>query len=91
MAFVREIQHFRRHLESLQRCEQIEALRSIDPVIVLAVNYQRGRFEFGGEEMRRPFRVQFPIFPGRTFKLPFGEPEFFRRAVGGFCVEHAVV
>ena len=31
MAFVREIQHFRRHLQHLQRSEKIERLRNIEP------------------------------------------------------------
>ena len=45
MAFVRKVQHFGRHLQDLQGSEEIEPLRNIDPVIVLAVHDQRRRFE----------------------------------------------
>ena len=47
MAFVREIQHLRRNLQSLQGREELKSFAHVEPIIVLAVNNQRGRFEFG--------------------------------------------
>ena len=47
MAFVREIQHFGRDLQDLQRGEKVEPLRNVEAIIVLAVHDQCRRFEIG--------------------------------------------
>src|SRR4026207_31576 len=52
MAFVREIQELRRNLQSLQSREELKSFAHVEPIIVLAMNHQRRRFEFVGEYVR---------------------------------------
>ena len=91
MAFIWEIQHLGGHLQHLQRREEIERLRDIKAVIVLAVYDQRRRFEIRRILMRRPFAINISFFPWRTAELPVREPQLFGRAVRRFRVKHAIV
>ena len=52
MAFVGEIQELRRNLQSLQSREELKSFAHVEPIIILAVNHQRRRFEFVGEQVR---------------------------------------
>lgn len=52
MPFIREIQHLGRNPQSLQRREELKSFAHIEPIIVLAVDHQRRRFEFVGEQVR---------------------------------------
>src|ERR1051326_9267418 len=52
MAFAGEVQHLGRNPQSLQRREELKSFAHIEPIIVLAVNHQRRRFEFIGEQVR---------------------------------------
>src|SRR5271167_960395 len=52
--FVREVQHFRRNLEPLQRGEQLEALGDVEAIVELAVDYEKWCFEVSRREMWRP-------------------------------------
>ena len=52
MTFVGEIQELRRNLQSLQRREELKSFTHVEPIIILAVNHQRWRFEFVGEQVR---------------------------------------
>ena len=52
MTFVGEIQELRRNLQSLQRREELKSFTYVEPIIILAVNHQRRRFEFVGEQVR---------------------------------------
>src|SRR6266513_5808794 len=87
VAFIREIQHFRWHLHPLERCEKLEAFTHVEPIIILAVNNQRRRLEFVGEQVRRKFPVKLALFPRRTFEFPFVEPKLLCRAVSRLAVE----
>src|SRR6516162_3320804 len=57
MAFIREIQHLRRNPQSLQSREELKSFAHVEPIIELAVNHERRRFEFVGEQMRGKFPV----------------------------------
>jgi hypothetical protein len=52
MTFVREIQELGRNPQSLQRREELKSFTHIESIIILAVNHQRRRFEFVGEQVR---------------------------------------
>src|SRR5215831_8831442 len=52
MAFIREIQHLRRNPQSLQSREELKSFADVEPIIVLAVNNQRRRFEFVSKHVR---------------------------------------
>ena len=52
MTFVREIQHLGRNPQSLQRREELKSFAHVESIIILAVNHQRRRFEFVGEQVR---------------------------------------
>ena len=52
MTFVGEIQELRRNLQSLQRREELKSFTHVEPIIILAMNHQRRRFEFVGEQVR---------------------------------------
>ena len=91
MTFVREIQHFGRNPQSLQRREELKPLADIEPIVELAVNRERRRFEFVGEQMGGKFPVQLPVFPWRSFEFPFRKPKFFRRPVCRLCIKHPIV
>src|SRR5215468_10408098 len=52
MAFIREIQHPRRNPQSLQSREELKSFAHVEPIIELAVNHERRRFEFVGEQVR---------------------------------------
>src|SRR3979411_1648322 len=91
MPFVREVEHLRRNLQPLQRGKELESFTDIKSVIELPMHYQGWRLEFVGKQMRRKFPVTLSVLPGRAFELPFREPNFLRRSVGRFGIEHAVV
>ncbi len=52
MTFVGEIQHLGWNLQSLQGRKELKSFAHVEPIIILAVNHQRRRFEFVGEQVR---------------------------------------
>ena len=52
MTFVGEIQELRGNLQSLQRREELKSFTHVEAIIILAMNHQRRRFEFVGEQVR---------------------------------------
>ena len=52
MAFIREVQHLGRNPQLLQGREELKPLADVESVVELAMNHQRWRFEFVGEQVR---------------------------------------
>src|ERR1700722_5319320 len=88
---IRKIQHLRRHAFHLQRGEQIESLRNVQPVVALPMNHESRRLEILGVLVRRPLLVAGTVVVGSAFELPVVKPQFFSRAPRGFRIEHAIV
>src|ERR1019366_8783765 len=85
VSLVRKVKHLARHLQPLQRVEQLEPLTHIEPVIKLSVNHQRRRLEVGRIHHWRPFAegilaIRLPVVvPRMPVELPLVEPHFFGR------------
>ena len=91
MVFIREKQQLGLYPLPLQSGEHLQALGVRHPVVMFAVNDQRGRFKIGRPVGRIPLLVQRTFLPGRAVKLPFREPQLFRGAIHADLFVHAVV
>ena len=83
VVFVREEQQAGIHPVHLQGGKQLQSLGIGHPVIMLAVNHQHGRAEFGGVIGRIPFLVETAFLPGLSVEFPHREPQLLG------CTEHA--
>ena len=77
------------HPAALERGEHAQALGVGHAEVEGAVDHQGRRLEVGDEAAGRPLAIMLGLLPGRTAKLPFGEPELLGRAVLARQVEDA--
>src|ERR1035438_6380174 len=74
VAFVGEVEHLRRHLEQLQRVEELEAFAHIQTIIELTVDDEGGGLEVFSRHHRRPL-AEGILGVGLAVVVPRGAPQ----------------